>query len=257
MRFSENRRLFTTLLLGGLFVLLLAQVPTSHADTGPKPSADFKFEYEIPVVPIVSGTLWLCDDKQCAEKHALEEGGPQRFTCDADSCWSRAYGYGKYLKLEITFADGVRESEVFEKHNFRTEFTVTVTDSGLRVQEKRKTFDGLFGLALIFTVLCETMVATIYQRERSLPRALLYWVPVASLLTLPVVWFGFTRFPWADYSVLCGGELFVVVFEAIFLYLALRRSVSLRKLALLSLIMNFTSFLLPLLYSLLDYVIEG
>jgi hypothetical protein len=80
---------------------------------------------------------------------------------------------------------------------------------------------------------------------------------VASLLTLPVVWFGFTRFPWADYSILCAGEVYAMIFEAGFLYLALRRSVPLRKLVLLSVIMNFTSFMLPLLYSLLDYVIEG
>ncbi len=257
MPLSHHRHWFYTLLLGGLAVLLLTGVATTHADTGPKPTADFEFEYEIPVVPIVSGTLWQCGDQSCTAKHVLEEGGLQRFQCDADYCWSRAYGYGKYLKLEITFADRVRESEVFQKHDFDSIFTVTVTESGLSVREKRKPFDGLFWPALAFTVLCETMVATIYQRERSLPRALLYWIPVASLLTLPVVWFGFTRFPWPDYSILCAGELFAMIVEAGFLYVVLRRKVALGKLVLLSVIMNFASFLLPLLYSLIGVVLRG
>jgi hypothetical protein len=239
-------------ILGSLLLLLmvgagtLALVLTAHADEGPKPSADFEFEYEIDRVPIVDGQLLKCEDKNCTQSHPLEELGPQRFRCSDYSCTSQAYGYGRYLKLVITFEDRVRESNVFEKRSFEAMFIVTVTQSGLKVREKTVIFTGEFIFALIFTLSSETLVASFFWRRYSLPIRRLVGVPIASLITLPIIWFGFTRLFWDDYVVIGLGEIFAVVFEAAFLYVINRGKLTRRRAAVLSLVMNAVSFLLGL-----------
>ncbi|MBI5959055.1 MAG: hypothetical protein HY866_09995, partial [Chloroflexi bacterium] len=224
----------------------LVFVPTLHADTGPHPSADFEFDYEIDRVPIVEGQLIICEDKACTQSHPLEEVAWQSFTCGDYSCSSRAYGYGRYLKLVITFEDRVRESKVFEKHDFDAVFVVTVTQSGLVVREKIIVITGEFILALIFTLLSETLVAIPYWWRYSLPHLRLLWVPIASLITLPILWFGFSRLFSDDYAAIGLGEIFVVVFEAGFLYVINRGALTGRQAAVLSLSMNAVSFLLGL-----------
>jgi hypothetical protein len=224
----------------------LALVPTAHADIGPKPSADFEFKYAIERVPIVDGQLLVCDDKDCTQSHPLEQVGPQRFTCSADSCTSLAYGYGRYLKLVITFEDRVRESNVFEKRDFEAKFIVTVTQSGLKVREKTIIFTGGFVFALIFTPLSETLAASFFWRRYALPIRRLVGVPIASLITLPVIWLGFARWFGDDYLVVGLGEIFAVVFEAAFLYAINRGKLTRYRAAVISVVMNAVSFLLGL-----------
>lgn len=224
----------------------LALVPTAYADTGPKPSADFEFEYEIDRVPIIEGQLLECDDKDCTQSHPLRELGPQRFTCDDYSCTSLAYGYARYLKLVITFEDQVRESSVFEKHYFEAVFVVTVTQSGLEVREKDIIITEEFLFALIITLLSETLVGFFFWWRYALPIRQLVWVPTASLITLPIIWFGFTRLIQNDYNVIVLGEVFAVIFEAAFLYAITRGRLTRRQAIILSLTMNAASFLLGL-----------
>jgi hypothetical protein len=224
----------------------LALVSTAHADIGPKPSADFEFEYEIDRVPIVEGQLLECEDENCTQSHPLEQVGPQRFTCSDYSCTSQAYGYGRYLKLVITFEDRVRESNVFEKSGFEAVFMVTVTLSGLEVREKTVIFTGKFIGALIFTLFSETLAASFFWQRYSLPIRRLVGVPIASLITLPIIWFGFTRLFQDDYVAVGLGEIFAVIFEAAFLYMINREKLTRRRAAVLSLAMNSVSFLLGL-----------
>ena len=106
---------------------------------------------------------------------------------------------------------------------------------------------GNFGLALVITLIVETIVAGLYLLAFKLPRAALWWVPLASLLSLPVVWWGFPKLLFPAGLVMCLYELFAVIFEATFLYFTNRqRGISPVHATLLSLIMNFASFLFTL-----------
>jgi hypothetical protein len=103
---------------------------------------------------------------------------------------------------------------------------------------------GSFGLALVITLAIETVVAGLYLLAFKLPRLVLFWAPPASLLSLPVVWLVFPRLLFPAGLVMCLYELFVVIFEAAFLYFTnRRRGLSPAHATALSLLMNFASFL--------------
>ena len=231
------------------FIIAMLLLPTGvvHADIGPKPTMDFAFEYEIDPVSIVEGQLIQCDDESCTTGEPLEKVGPQEFSCTENSCYSMAYGYADYNKLVITFADKVRESNVFTKKASEAAYKVTVSESALLVEEVG---GGIAGLGccsgLGATIAVEIVVAMLYLAAFHLPRTALGWVPLSSVLTIPVVWFVFPNLGLPNGWAIGLAEGFAVLFEAGFIYLALRKTLSLRHAAALSLAMNGVSFLVGL-----------
>lgn len=120
-----------------LFLQLLLPVQIALADTGPKPTMDFAFQQELTGEPvtITSGILYECDQPDCSDAAALEEAGPQRFVCEANSCRALAYGFSSYHRLEIEFSDGqTRQSNVFETAGFDSRYTVTIRPDDLLVE---------------------------------------------------------------------------------------------------------------------------
>jgi hypothetical protein len=251
----RRRLLYCLLALAAFAAGLTAAAPPAHADIGPKPSMAFRFEYQIPRTAITSGQQIECQQANCADGVPLREVGPQRFWCEDHGCQSLAYGYDDYHRLVITFADGVtRTSNVFATMGRGGDFVVTVTPDGLRVERDetaRPWFQRLgetvgcipgWGLTLVI----ETLVAGLFVATLGMPRALLGVVPVASLITLPAVWFVFPllRLPW-----LAGvgiAESFAVVCEGGIICAFTHRTLPLRQIALLSLVMNGASFLVGL-----------
>jgi len=231
-----------------IFMALALFMPVApvQADVGPKPTESFTFEYQIPKVDIVSGQLYQCDNPDCQAGKPLIEGGPQNFTCLVDSCQSLAYGYSKYQKLVITFTDGVRVSNVFTKSAFNAKYTVTVQQDSLQVKETSGLADRACCPSLGLTLVLETLLASIYLSVFHLPRSVLGWVPVASLITLPFVW---AVFPWLglnDWLTTGLSESFAVLVEGAFIYVITSRAISLRHVVALSLAMNAFSFLVGL-----------
>jgi hypothetical protein len=130
---TKFRKQFLLLLL--VVVLLPAQIVL--ADTGPKPTMDFQFKQELTDEPvtIISGTLYECDQSDCSDATPLQEAGPQRFTCDANSCHALAYGFAPYHKIEIEFSDEqTRQSNIFQTAGFDSKYTVTVRPDDLLVE---------------------------------------------------------------------------------------------------------------------------
>jgi hypothetical protein len=241
-RFDHVRQLL-------LIVVALLLLPTVivHADIGPKPTMDFTFEYEIDPVSIVSGELIQCDDETCTSGDPLEQVGPQEFACNEESCYSMSYGYADYNKLVITFTDKVRESNVFTKKASEARYKVTVSESALLVEEIGGGIGGLGCFSgLGATIAIEILVAIVYLATFHLPRTALGWVPLSSVLTLPVVWFVFPNLGLPSGWAIGLAEGFAVLFEAGFIYLALRKTISFRHAAALSLLMNGVSFLIGL-----------
>jgi hypothetical protein len=142
-----------------LFLLALSFIPVriARADTGPKPTMTFTFSGE--PVTITSGTLYECDQSDCSDAAPLGEFGPQRFTCDANSCSALAYGFSSYHKLEIKFSDGkTRTSNVFQTAGFDSVYTVTINPVDLEVEAKMNPLGALppniTFVALLFCCLC-------------------------------------------------------------------------------------------------------
>jgi hypothetical protein len=240
-----NRQRFFWALAVAIFLLLSLTSSPARADAGPKPGMDFTFEFDGDASDIIAGEMYECDQADCSDAELLPELGPQGFRCATNTCDSIAYGYADYHKIRITFADGrTLESNIFEKKAFNAVYTVAVTDSSLEVKEKWKPFGFCFcGSALLLTLVLETLVGGIYFNLFGLPKAMLGWVPLVSLVTLPAVWYAFPLLPLPDFWVTGLSEGFAFSAEAGLLFLAFRGGISLKHIISLSLLMNFVSFI--------------
>ena len=149
------------LLLLLFFVLILLPARAVLADTGPKPTMDFQFRQEMtgePPVTIAAGILYECDQLDCSDASPLEEVGPQRFTCEVNSCRATAYGFAPYHRIEIEFSDGkTRQSNVFETAGFDSEYAVIIRPDDLLVEAQF----GLSGFPRIALILLACLCAFI------------------------------------------------------------------------------------------------
>jgi hypothetical protein len=126
------------LLLSSLLTFL--PVKDAVADTGPKPTMDFQFRQEMtgePPLTITSGILFECEQPDCSDAMLLEEAGPQRFTCELNSCSATAYGFARYHQIELEFSDGkTRQSNIFETAGFDSKYMVTIRPDDLLVEAR-------------------------------------------------------------------------------------------------------------------------
>ena len=142
-----------SLLLFSFQVLLPTQV--ALADTGPKPTMEFTFRQELTGQPvtITSGILYECEQSDCSDAAPLQELGPQRFTCEANSCSALAYGFAPYHKIQIEFSDGkTRQSNIFETAGFDSRYAVTIRPDDLLVEGQFS--PGILPSAAIILVTC-------------------------------------------------------------------------------------------------------
>jgi len=133
------KRLFTVSV--SVVILLGALTPARlvRADTGPKPTMDFQFNFESGVdkPAILSGILFECNESDCSDAAPLEELGPQGLYCEPDSCRAIGYGFASHHILEIEFSDGVtRKSNIFETDGFDSFYTVHVRADDLFVEPR-------------------------------------------------------------------------------------------------------------------------
>lgn len=234
------------LVFAGALLLALVALP-ARADTGPKPSAEFVFEFEFdPPVPIREGQLLLCDDDACTRSRPLEEIGPQEFTCSATRCWSDAYGYGSRLKLLIEFEDRTRTSNVFGKEAFNARYSVLVRATSLEVTEEAATFNRDFGPALGVTLVTELLVAGLITLSLRPRRFHVFLIALASVLSLPVAWFVFPVIGLYDFVTVLLAEVFIVLFEAAFMRFLIARRITVELALAYSVVINLSSFVVGL-----------
>lgn len=152
-------------------------VSTVLADTGPKPSMEFQFTHALEGASptILSGILYECDQSDCQDATALEEGGPQGFRCEPSSCRAIAYGFAPYHRIEIEFSDGeTRTSNVFATAGFDSKYTVTVRPDDLLVEAqfslgalpRTATVLALCGCGLLGLVLIAGLGVLLARRSR-------------------------------------------------------------------------------------------
>ncbi len=245
---SVRRRSFPSYRVAFLALAVIAALlfpVVAHADAGPKPRMDFTFQFEGESIPIVEAQLIECDDPSCADGAPLEHLGPQGIRCEGLVCKSTAYTYSDYHRLVVEFEDGVRESQVFTKSYFASRYRVTVSQDALVVEETGGTnaFCSMFAV----TLLLELAVAALYLKGFGLPNSLLAWVPLASILTLPLVWFVFPLLPVSAGVSFGLSESYAVGFELGLLWIVGRWWMPLRHVAGMTLAMNAASLVAGLL----------
>jgi hypothetical protein len=248
-----------------VFAIAVGAPAVTHANASAWVSARFEFEYEMePPATYVDAQLFYCDDAECGTAHPWQDlhqpAGEMR--CTQDGCKVAVHVDERYLKLVVEFEDRTRESNVFERLDRDTRYRVLVTETGLQVTaiEETRSFirrlwDGGFALALPITLGVEAAVAAAYRKRAPFPRRYLLWILLASVLTLPVVWW--IGLEMSDFGAgLALAEIFAVVFEAGFIYLVFRKALTFRQSAFLSLIMNAASFLVGLVIGYLLFMVS-
>ncbi len=119
------------------FMQMVLPSGIARADTGPKPTMEFTFDQSSLAAPvtIVSGILYECQESDCSDAKALQEGGPQGFRCTPESCEALAYGFAPYHRIEIEFSDGkTLESNIFQTAGFDSKYKVTLNPNDLLVE---------------------------------------------------------------------------------------------------------------------------
>jgi len=247
--FSLHNTKRTLLCIFILALIISFYIPPTNvlADTGPQPTMDFEFQYNITSVSMESAKLMFCQDLDC--KISREVMGP--FRCSLNSC-SYSYGGNTYYKLVINYSDKKRESNVFQKTRFESSFTVTVNQDGLQVTEN---WSGLpyepgsqilvFIVALAITIPIELLVAGLFLkiRKQSYNPTI---IVKANLISLPIAWFVFPFIRLDGFSVIFLGEIFALLFETWYIQRNYENMSYITSFW-LSLSMNLTSFLIPFL----------
>jgi hypothetical protein len=123
-------------------VLILLTTSAAVADIGPKPTMEFEFSFiQVATANLTakSGVLYECEKADGSDGKPLKGFGPQRFTCESDSCFAMAYGFAPYHRLEIKFSDGkTRRSNVFKTAGLSSKYAVTVREDDLLVKSVGK-----------------------------------------------------------------------------------------------------------------------
>jgi hypothetical protein len=235
--------------LVSLGVIGLSVSGTAYANISAWVEGRFEFEYEHEPIVVKGAQLFYCADAQCSAPRPWQEVEPSgEFRCTQDGCKVALYREGGgYLKMIVEFEDRTRESNVFEQLSRDARYRVRVTETGLQVTALERSFarrlwDDGFGLALPLTLIVEIAVASVYRVRVPFPRRYLGWVALASVPTLPVVWWIVLEYP--DYVTgIVLAEVFAILFEAGFLYFAFRKRLTPARSLLLSVLMNGASFL--------------
>lgn len=231
-----------------LFLFLFLVPSLVLADIGPKPSMGFNFEYDLSgEISIVDGQLIECEDKLCKNSSPLAEMGPQRFTCQQNTCSSMSYGYKPYHKIVINFTDKQRESNIFKHSAFNSFFNVKVTHDNLLVIDKspitsRYRLSG-FLLAFFLTIIIELIVAFIYTRIHKTPSRLLKAVLLGNIISIPIMWFIYPLFKFIPY-IYFAFEVVVITIESIIIFKMNKELISKQEAFKLGIIMNIISIII-------------
>ncbi len=233
--------------------VLIPNLPV-RADAGPNSSMTFDFQFPNEAISILRGELLICSDKDCSNFKTYEG----HFSCTTRSCIAypqgpRKYANYDYYRMIITFTDGIRSSNVFQKEGYSADYMVTLDGNHLDVKEKT-TLAGLinpwyvifFIASAILTIPVETAIAFIYFLILKIKRPFLIMIVLANLLSLLTIWFIFPILikGLSSFFIIIS-ETFAVIFEAAFLFFTGRElRFSIVHAIGLSLIMNLVSFTL-------------
>jgi len=259
-----------------LVILILLILPTvTRADTGPKPTVGIEVLYEnSPIQEEFYGIMLDCNDffenrtmsedyctkmgkEACDKLNSIslpnpDEGCNWRLApmawgyCNLEGC---RFGYfpPKEFKIAIYLPsqDTSFITNEISRKNFRSSYEVNLESDGTATIKEttsilKHDLIRSFILALIITLISETLIAFIFLLVAKKPKKILLWVLLGSIITLPIVWFliSLLQNPWA---VAIVGFVFATIFEAYFIYFLSKKELSIKQSSLLSILINLGS----------------
>lgn len=261
------------LLVGIGFLILLSSL--ALADIGPKPTAYFEVTYDGRSLGPDQDFEFKAQMLVCQEhsQRPLENLIPSLRISEYDasrSCYWEpaefAWGgecvhseckFNYFLPDEFKLAvylpsqDQVFVSDLVTKKNFEAFYqanllpdrSITIKDITPFSQSSAWSKIKTFFFALILTLFFELLATLVFVLISKDSKKILFWVFLANLISLPLVWFVFPllkNFGW----VILLAEIFAFLFEAGFIHLFNKKTFSFRKSLLLSLVINLASFLI-------------
>lgn len=234
-------------------VVLLSMLAPAAADLGPKPTNEFNIVYNVSDnISLEHGERLQCGSASCENASPVESPAFQGLRCGNGRCISVSYGYQGYSRLRLYFSDGVRESNVFTTDNNDATFRVTVNDDGLEVRETTPLaatdrFQAFLTGAII-TFLIEVPVAAIFLSFVGPSRRVLGLVLAANVFSLTFFWILYG--PVSELLTVSQTVMLLELFAFVSEFLIIDRfrgdSINRRQTALLSAVMNISSFLVGL-----------
>lgn len=229
-------------------VLLLSWPDETSANPGrPMEPCHFDLFYDADSVSVLEIELYRCESGDNCPNSRLWKNwvNHEDIFCLGSHCTFDTVNMGEnWFKLVIHFSDRTRESDFFHARATSTpSFVVQMRASSLQVRQKGIIWGNFqFVGAIMLTLIIEMPLAVGYLWISGRSRTVTYWIGAGSFISLPILWYGLTRYSFADDPLIIWGELFVVVFETGFIYLVSKRLVPLKHALLLSLVMNIASF---------------
>ncbi len=226
------------------------------ADVFPLPEIQFHFIYNTDKHPLLvphGSELLQCKDRLCTTPEPLGIYGAQKLDCGPGTCHATAYDFAPFARLTVAFEDNTaRTSNVFALPNtLINQLNVYVEQDHLSVEPvdtppneplyKRTQMWGALLLILILELACAAAFA--YYKEKRF--CILYGVALANLMTTLLVWV------FLVHHVAQSAWLwfFCVLAETGIIALVNRKDITLKESAILSVMMNVSSYTLGMILS--------
>ncbi len=238
-----------------LVVLFGLNIGSAKADMGPKPEMNFRIEYLGGRLLSPKAVYQLCFTDASAEipsdtLHENNQRGPEGFRCEGpNECRSLAYSYDPYHRLMFVFENDTLISNVFTKSAFRSRYSVTVYDDRVIVKNQtpwffreESPFPFIRAALVTLSVELSALLVLLFIFGYPMKKQFMTGVFLANVISLPLFWFGIMGL-FNSAGGWIGGELFVVLFEALSLWFFIRKAEKFGKILLLVFFLNFLSVL--------------
>ncbi|MBC7426365.1 MAG: hypothetical protein H7321_07500 [Bacteroidia bacterium] len=232
-----------------ILIFLLSVTSILKADMGPKPSMNFKIDYDTSVYgTLIEGYQLQSESSDFKTFDTLKTAGPQHFMAIGTVILSRAYDYSPYNKIVLKFEKGWYSSNVFTKGSFNANYNITFENSKLKVSETLTSAYFIwirFVISLIITLIIEYLIASFVLRKLSFRNQVLKSVLVINCITLPILWLATCNISGEYFLItLIAGEILVFVTEAIYYEYRHKENMNVKSCYGLSFYCNLSSFLI-------------
>lgn len=232
------------------------------ADIGPKPpapSTDFHVTYDRNEISdfFFKAVILDCGYSVNANEEECILYSKDITFCQNSNCHFEGIPKEFMLTIYLPSQNKTYFSDATLKKSSSSTFEANLLLDGTILIEETTPFIGSYAyetiitflIALILTLLLELFVALIFTYIAKIPKEVLISVFVVNILSLPIVWFIFPliikgpNYHYYVYMIL-SAEIFAFIFEGYFLYILNKKLISLKKLFLLSFLMNLVSFII-------------
>jgi len=248
---------------------LVLMLNLASADIGPKPTAGITVFYEnAKISGEFEARMFVCDNSNwtsMGENNESELLGLNIFDAGRNCSWhndpiawtnpcidSKCH-FGYFLPEKFRLAVYLPEmnktfiTDEIARPNFDSTYRADLyADGSTKIKETTSITDNsqfqAFAYALIVTLIVELLVWWISAKIKKIERKILWWVLLANVISLCLIWFvaPITQIFDSLHGIIIA-ELCVVVFEALFVYFINRNRISLLASFVISLIANIAS----------------